>query len=313
MRGRWGGTGSRENAVHQQKGTGTVGQRPVSNDSVMGSFALLIPLLLVTSMPASAQAPDTSTHTEHYFERNGVRLHYLDWGGSGEPLVFLTGYGAAPHVFDGLAKKFRSRFRMISPTRRGRTPSDRPTTGYTLEDLTADVVALMDHAKMTKAHLVVHSIGGSEATQLAIDHQDRVLSIVYLDAALDAAKGEAILAELPVPNPTPAPGTPFAQVREWWTKYTPDFSRLRVPSLAFYALPHAPPLPPKAPPDLQVRAETFWRDRWLPTTRAMIEQFRKTAPNSRVVVMEGASHYLFRDHEDEVVREMTAFYDRLPR
>lgn len=279
----------------------------------MRTVARLVPLLLVTSSPTFAQAPDTSKHTEHYFERNGVRLHYLDWGGTGEPLVFLTGYGAAPHVFDGLAEKFRSRFRMVSPTRRGRTPSDSPTTGYTLRDLTVDIVALMDHAKMPTAHLVAHSIAGSEATQLAIDHPDRVLSIVYLDAALDAAKGEAILAELPVPYPTPAPGTPFAQVREWWTKYTPDFTRLRVPSLAFYALPHAPPLPPKTPQDLQAKADTFWRDRWLPTTRAMIEQFRKTAATSRVVVMEGASHYLFRDREDEVVREMTAFYDGLPR
>lgn len=259
--------------------------------------------------PAFAQTPDTSKHTEQHFERDGVRLHYLDWGGTGEPLVFLTGYGAVPHVFDGLAEKFRSRFRMVSPTRRGRTPSDSPATGYTLQDLTADVVALMDHVKMPKAHLVVHSIAGSEATQLAIDHPDRVLSIVYLDAALDAAKGEAMLAEMPVPNPRPAPGTPFFQVREWWTTYTPDFTRLRVPSLAFFALPVAPPLPAKVPEDLRAKAETFWRDRWLPTTRLMIEQYRKTAPNSRVVVMEGASHYLFRDREDEVVREMTAFYD----
>lgn len=269
--------------------------------------------LLFCATSALAQTPDTSKHTEQYFERNGVRLHYLDWGETGEPLVFLTGYGAAPHVFDGLAQRFRSRFRMVSPSRRGRAPSDSPATGYTLQDLTADVVALMDHVKMPKAHLVVHSIAGSEATQLAIDHPDRVLSIVYLDAALDAAKGEALLAELPVPNPTPAPGTPFFQVREWWTKYTPDFTRLRAPSLAFFALPAAPPLPAKVPEDVRSKAESFWRDRWLPASRAMIEQFRKTAPNSRVVVMDDVSHYLFRDREDEVVQQMTLFYNGLRR
>jgi pimeloyl-ACP methyl ester carboxylesterase len=279
----------------------------------MRTVALLASFLLFASSPTLAQTPDTSKHTEQYFERNGVRLHYLDWGGAGEPLVFLTGYGAAPHVFDGLAERFRSRFRMVSPTRRGRTPSDSPATGYTLQDFTGDVVALMDHVKMPKAHLVVHSIAGAEATQLAIDHPDRVLSIVYLDAALDAAKGEAMLSEMPIPNPRPAPGTPFFQVRQWWTKYTPDFARLRVPSLAFFALPVAPPLPAKVPEDLRVKVETFWRDRWLPTTRAMIERFRETAPNSRLVVMEGASHYLFRDREDDVVGEMTAFYDGLKK
>lgn len=264
--------------------------------------------LIWLSAPA-AQAPDVSKHAEHYFERAGVRLHYLDWGGQGEPLVFLTGYGATPHVFDQLAEKFHPRFRIVSPTRRGRAPSAIPAIGYTLDDLTADVIGLMDEARMPKAHLVAHSIAGAEVTQLAISYPDRVSSIVYLDAALDAAKGEALIAEMPVPFPTPAPGTPYALVREWWTRYTPDFARLRVPSLAFYALPAAPPLPPNVPADKQ--AQTFWSERWLPTTREMIAQYRRTAPNSRVVVLDGASHYLFRDREREVVSEMTAFYDSL--
>ena len=37
---------------------------------------------------------------------NGVRLHYLDWGGRGETVVFLAGLGDSVHRFDSFAPKF---------------------------------------------------------------------------------------------------------------------------------------------------------------------------------------------------------------
>ena len=36
---------------------------------------------------------DRSPHASHFVTVNGVRLHYLDWGGSGEPLVLIHGLG----------------------------------------------------------------------------------------------------------------------------------------------------------------------------------------------------------------------------
>jgi hypothetical protein len=45
----------------------------------------------------------------------------------------------------------------------------------------------------------------------------------------------------------------------------------------------------------------------------MIEKFRREAKAGRVVVLQNASHYLFRDRETDVVREMKASYESLPR
>jgi pimeloyl-ACP methyl ester carboxylesterase len=140
------------------------------------------------SLHAFQGPADQSPHTEHLFERDGIQLHYLDWGGQGDLLVFLTGYGATPHVFDGLAGQFRTDFRVVSPTRRGRQPSASPATGYALSDLTADVTALLDRLQISRVHLVAHSLAGAEATALAIEQPTRIVSIVYLDAALDAAE-----------------------------------------------------------------------------------------------------------------------------
>ena len=99
------------------------------------------------------------------------------------------------------------------------------------------------------------------------NHPNRIASVVYLDAALDATAGEAVMKEAPIPNPQPAPGSPYAQVLLWWTSYTPDFTKLRCPTLAIYALQDGPPLGPKASEELKQRASDYWRTRYLPMVK----------------------------------------------
>lgn len=278
-------------------------------------LALIAIVTLALTPPAGGPqpTPDTTQHVEHYLDTNGARLHYLDYGGAGEPLVLLTGYGPSAHVFDQFATRFTNRFRVVAITRRGTAPSSRPTSGYDIQTLTADILAVCDALKFDRVHIAAHSLGGAEATQLATTRPNRVASIVYLDAALDAAPAEAIRKQAPVPNPQPEPGTPFAQVQEWWTVYRPDFAAIKAPMLMLYAIQEQPPLPPNAPVDLRTKAEVFWRDTWLPFNRSMIDRIRRTTPTAHVVVFENTSHYLFRDREADVIREMMTFYDRFAK
>lgn len=51
---------------------------------------------------------------------------------------------------------------------------------YTLEDLAADTVGLLDHLKIDKAHIVGASMGGMIAQLVAVNHPDRVLSLVSI-------------------------------------------------------------------------------------------------------------------------------------
>jgi pimeloyl-ACP methyl ester carboxylesterase len=279
----------------------------------MPAFIAAFTLALTSAAGGQQPTPDTTPHTEHYLDANGARLHYLDYGGAGDPLLLLTGYGPPAHVFDQFATRFTNRFRVVAITRRGTAPSSRPSSGYDLQTLTADILAVSDALKFDRVHIVAHSLGGAEATQLATTRPDRVASIVYLDAALDAAPAEAIRKQAPVPNPQPQPGTPFAQVQEWWTAYSPDFSSIKAPMLMLYAIQEQPPLPPNVPPQLKTKAEAFWRETWLPFNRSMIDRIRQNTPTARVVVFENTSHYLFRDREGDVIREMVAFYDRFKK
>ena len=274
---------------------------------VLGAAILLSP----ETRDVRAQTADSSPHTEHLVQANGVTLHYLDWGGKGEALLFLTGYGSPAHVFDALAPRFTNAFRVIALTRRGRAPSQMPSSGYDFDSLTADVKGVLDTLKFGRVHIVAHSFGGAEATRLATLYPERIASVVYLDAALDAAAGEAVMKDSPVPNPQPPPDSPYAQVLQWWTSYSPDFSQVKCPALALYAVQDSPPVPQTASAELRTRANEYWQTRWLPTVRQMIEKFTREAPAGRVVVLENASHNLFRDRETEVLREMTGFYSSL--
>ena len=258
---------------------------------------------------------DTSSHTEHVIEANGVNLHYLDWGGEGEPLALLTGYGPSAHTFDEFALHFSDRFRVLAFTRRGTAPSERTASGYDLETLTSDLEGFLDVLGLQPVHLVGHSFGGTEMTEFATLHPERVISLVYVDAALDLAAGQVVIEQSPVPYPQPSPGSPYSQVLDWMTSYSPDFSRLEAPALAFYAMQDNPPLPGNATEDFRRRMEDYWQTKWIPMVQQVVERFRNETPNGRVVILENGNHQMFRNREDreEIVRAMEEFYASLGR
>jgi hypothetical protein len=73
---------------------------------------------------APAACRDTTPHRVTFVEvEPGVRLEVLDWGGSGEAMVLLTGSGDNAHVYDQFAFQFTDYFHVIGITRRGYLPS----------------------------------------------------------------------------------------------------------------------------------------------------------------------------------------------
>ena len=129
---------------------------------------------------------DPANHRNDFANANGIRLNYLDWGGSGPALIFLHGAGQNPHYFDDLAPAFTGRFRVVAYARRGHGKSEAKEP-YDTATLTEDLRGLMDDLGISRAHLVGHSMGGNEITRMAGAHPERVDRVVYLDAAYDMA------------------------------------------------------------------------------------------------------------------------------
>src|SRR6185295_6344375 len=133
-------------------------------------------------------AMDISPHKSEFVSVNGIKLHYLDWGGDGDVLLFLTGLGNSAHIFDDFAPRFTDQFRALALTRRGHGDSDYPESGYDVHTLTEDVRCFMDELNIEKAILVGHSMAYVEQCHMAAVDPERVSKLVCLDAAYDRTK-----------------------------------------------------------------------------------------------------------------------------
>ena len=137
---------------------------------------------------------NVSNHKSDFVNVNGIRLHYLDWGGTGPTLIFLTGMGCSAYIFDKFAPRFTDQFHVLALTRRGHGDSDYPESGYDADTLTEDIRQFMDRLHVQKAILAGHSLAGVELTHFAATYPDRVKKLIYLDA-LDDRRAETVIME----------------------------------------------------------------------------------------------------------------------
>ena len=151
-----------------------------------------LPLDFKRATPETTWVIDPAKHTVQFINvdkdgGNDVKLEVLDWGGSGQPVVFLTGLGNNAHVFDKLAPKFTDRYHVYGITRRGFGKSSVPAGGYGADRLGDDVLVVIDSLKLNKPVLVGHSIAGEEMSSIGSRHPEKVAGMVYLEAGYQYA------------------------------------------------------------------------------------------------------------------------------
>ena len=172
----------------------------------------------VSTFPGRATAQDTcpAPNGRLLTVAPGVRLEVIEWGGAGRPLLFLSGMGQTAHAFDSFAPKFADRYRVVGITRRGRGRSSRsPGYEYGSAVLLGDIVAVMDSLAMPAAHVVGWSYGGNEATLLAVQHTERVLSVTLLDSYDNSLAAGTFAGSDSLPGPTGStPDSPPANLQE---------------------------------------------------------------------------------------------------
>ena len=150
-----------------------------------------------------------------------VKLEVVDWGGSGRPVLFLAGSGDTSHVFDGFAEKLTGDYHVYGVTRRGFGESSHPDSGYTDQRLADDVLRVLDALNINAPVLVGHSMAGSELTELAAKHSDRLSALIYLEALRDPTRDYSeITKKLPAPmqnppRPTDEDRKSFQSYHDW--------------------------------------------------------------------------------------------------
>ncbi len=186
-------------------------------------------------------------------------------GGSGRPVVLLTGLGDNAHRFDKFALKLTGTYHVYGITRRGFGASSSPVPtalNYTADRLGDDVLAVMDALKIDKPVLVGHSIGGEELSSVGSRHPEKVAGLIYLDAGYsyafyDRAKGDLnidlveLQRKLAQFEPGKMPPDPKPLIQELLETSLPGFEKdLRELQKNLPSTPAstAPPQPPPAIP-----------------------------------------------------------------
>jgi pimeloyl-ACP methyl ester carboxylesterase len=131
-----------------------------------------------------------------------VRLHYLDFGGTGAPVILLAGAGNSAWIYGDFGKELARQYRVLALTRRGHGESDYPSSGYDQDTLAEDLRLFMNQMGLTRVALIGHSLAGAELTHFATRYPDRVTALVYLDAAYDRSTQMASVEADPI-NPEP--------------------------------------------------------------------------------------------------------------
>jgi proline iminopeptidase len=108
-----------------------------------------------------------------------VKLHYEEVG-QGTPILFVHEFASDHRGWEPQMREFGKRYRCITYAARGYTPSDVPADegAYSHMHVMRDAVAVLDHLKIDRAHIIGLSMGGYTTLQVAVNHPKRVRSIV---------------------------------------------------------------------------------------------------------------------------------------
>ncbi|HEX4947340.1 MAG TPA: alpha/beta hydrolase [Blastocatellia bacterium] len=116
---------------------------------------------------------------DQFFDSNGVRIRYVEEG-VGEPVVLVHGYGSSAErnwINRGPFHQLAKNYRVIALDCRGHGKSAKPHEVKQYgQEMFLDIVRLLDHLKIRKAHIVGYSMGGRITAKLLTMKPERFLT-----------------------------------------------------------------------------------------------------------------------------------------
>jgi pimeloyl-ACP methyl ester carboxylesterase len=242
---------------------------------------------------------------------NGITLQYLDWGGTGEPLLFLTGLGGTAGDFQALAVRLTDRFHVYGLTRRGQGKSEKPVSGYDTATLVSDIKRFLDQERIGRVILVGYSLAGNEMTAFATNYPQRIAKLVYLDAAYDLQENAELgrKAQLNLP-PLAGADKAMLQLIARGNEYHPDYTRIAAAALGFFVTYDEAPKSSAWDDATKAKLLAYWNDYGRAYRREQIDIFKRDMKNERVVELHNTTHASFifeKEQQDILIREIRSF------
>ena len=250
--------------------------------------------------------------TTGYADVNGLHMYYEVHGDEGTPLVLLHGgVMTIDLAFAGLIPTLAKRHRVIGVEfqAHGRTADiDRDIT---YRALAGDVVALLDHLGIDRAHVLGHSMGGGTTLELAVHHGDRLLSAVPVSASVRPEGAHPDLAD-----PSTYATSPIMPTAQDFADMAQAYARLSPHPEQFEALPGRTMT--------TVEGFTGWTDDELAGITAptliiqgdndftLIEHaalMKRLIPGSQLLVLPGTTHMQATRRADLLLPALAGFLD----
>jgi pimeloyl-ACP methyl ester carboxylesterase/2-polyprenyl-6-methoxyphenol hydroxylase-like FAD-dependent oxidoreductase len=278
-----------------------------------------------------ASSPGSGTEATVRVDLDGIGINVADTG-SGPAVLLLHGWPDDHRLWrHQVAALTAAGYRTIAPDLRGFGDSDKPggTEHYGMIQLVGDLVGLLDHLGVPRAHVVGHDWGGAIGSVLASMVPDRVASLTCLSVGHPAAYGQAgwaqrqrswymLLFQVPGVAERWLSQHGFRNLRECFRHPDHDavVTRLRDPealsaSLGVYRAilpPESLLAPPTELPPIQAPTMGMWStgDGFL-TEEAMTGTAAFVAGPWRYERIEGAGHWIQLDAPDRVNRLLLDF------
>jgi len=146
---------------------------------------VLLPLvtLSLAGTLVSAMTQLSAQPADHFLDVNGLRIHYVDWGGDGKPpMVMVHGLDRNARTFDHLATRFTSKYRVLAIDMRGHGDSGWDPQGrYLVEDHVGDLEGVVQQLSLRDLVLWGNSTGGRVVQVFAGKHPDLVSRVISED------------------------------------------------------------------------------------------------------------------------------------
>jgi pimeloyl-ACP methyl ester carboxylesterase len=114
----------------------------------------------------------------------GVRLHYVDWGSAGPPLLLFHGDQRSSRSWDAVARRLRDRFHVLAFDSRGHGESDWTPRGYRTSARVADFLAFLEAAGLRGLTMAAHSTGAGVVTFAALQRPDLFQHLFLIEPLL---------------------------------------------------------------------------------------------------------------------------------
>jgi pimeloyl-ACP methyl ester carboxylesterase len=121
---------------------------------------------------------------DQFFSSNGVKIRYIVVG-KGEPVILVHGFAGNLDMWRALIASLANDYEVIAFDCRGHGKSEKPhEPGQYGIEMVNDIVRLMDHLQIKKAHIMGYSMGGFIVMKMLVEHPDR-----FLTAVIGGSKG----------------------------------------------------------------------------------------------------------------------------